>query len=90
METGALDETTEVHLAPDVLGRIDAEELLKLIRLLPPATAAVFNLYVVEGYNHKEIGSLLQISEGTSKWHLSEARKSLQQKIKTSQLNAHG
>ncbi|MBL0884510.1 MAG: RNA polymerase subunit sigma-24, partial [Chitinophagaceae bacterium] len=35
----------------------------------------------VEGYNHREIAAQLQISEGTSKWHLSEARKKLQQAI---------
>jgi RNA polymerase sigma factor (sigma-70 family) len=51
------------------------------VRKLPPATQAVFNLYVIEGYSHKEIAQLLNISEGTSKWHLSEARKNLQQLI---------
>jgi RNA polymerase sigma-70 factor (ECF subfamily) len=42
---------------------------------------------VIEGYTHKEIGTLLGISEGTSKWHLSEARKQLQQKIKLEDVN---
>ena len=59
-----------------------ATELLHLVRQLPPATQAVFNLYVMDGYNHKEIAQMLNIKEGTSKWHLSEARKSLQQKIR--------
>lgn len=53
------------------------EELLEMINDLPDATARVFKLYAIEGYNHKEIGELLKISEGTSKWHLSEARKKL-------------
>jgi len=57
------------------------EELMELIQKLPPATHAVFVLYAVEGYNHREIAAQLQISEGTSKWHLSEARKKLQQAI---------
>jgi RNA polymerase sigma-70 factor (ECF subfamily) len=60
---------------------MSSEEILRLVRQLPPATQAVFNLYVMEGFNHKEIGQLLGISDGTSKWHLSEARRILQQLI---------
>jgi len=41
----------------------------------------VFNLYVIEGFTHKEIAALIHISEGTSKWHLSDARKKLQHMI---------
>lgn len=82
-----LNTATEVHVPPDIISRMKASELLMLVRSLPPSTAAVFNLYVVEGYNHKEIGGLLNISEGTSKWHLSEARKQLQQKIKLQDVN---
>src|SRR5688572_1824761 len=76
-----LKEDMDVHIPSDVLSKIKAEALLQLVRQLPPATQGVFNLYVIEGYNHKEIGQLLEISEGTSKWHLSEARKSLQKMI---------
>ena len=76
-----LDEAMDVHIPAEAVNRMKATELLQLVRQLPPATQAVFNLYVMEGYSHKEIGELLQISEGTSKWHLSEARKSLQQMI---------
>lgn len=57
------------------------ESLLKLIKELPEVSQKVFNLYVIEGYNHKEIGDLLVISEGTSKWHLSTARKMLREKL---------
>jgi len=76
-----LDAETEVHIAPEVISKIKTEELLGQVRRLAPATQAVFNLYVIEGYTHKEIGQLLNITEGTSKWHLSEARKNLQQLI---------
>ena len=48
---------------------------------LPATTSKVFNLYVIEGYSHKEIGVLLEMSEGTSKWHLSTARKELRGKL---------
>ena len=77
-----LDQAAEVHLSPEVFGNIQATEILAMVRQLPPATQAVFNLYVMEGFNHREIAQLLNISEGTSKWHLSEARKTLQSLIK--------
>ena len=76
-----LDPGVEVHIPPDVISKIETAELLELVRDLTPATRAVFNLYVIEGYRHKEIAQLLSISEGTSKWHLNEARKNLQQLI---------
>ena len=56
-------------------------QLLQLVQALPDATRTVFNLYVMEGLAHKEIGKLLGISEGTSKWHLSEGRRQLKEKI---------
>lgn len=77
-----LTDAADVHVPAEVINRLKAVELLQLIRSLPPATAAVFNLYVIEGYSHKEIARLLSISDGTSKWHLNEARKQLQQKLK--------
>lgn len=52
--------------------------VLRLLEYLKPATKQVFILYVIEGYNHREISELLDMSEGTSKWHLSMARKELQ------------
>jgi RNA polymerase sigma factor (sigma-70 family) len=80
-----LDQAAGIDLPPEVFGKMSAEEILQVIRKLPPATQAVFNLYVMEGYAHREIAQLLQISEGTSKWHLSEARKLLKTMIR--QLN---
>lgn len=83
----ALNENLDVHISPEILSKIKNEELLHLVRRLSPATKAVFNLYIMEGFSHKEIGKLLSISEGTSKWHLSEARKNLQQMIQQQDLN---
>lgn len=57
------------------------DDLIVEINRLPPASAEVFKLYCIEGYNHAEIGALMGISEGTSKWHLSNARKILKAKI---------
>lgn len=78
-------EWKEVYDPPvnaEAIQRMSSEELLFLLRKLPATTRAVFNLYVVEGYNHREIGELLEMSEGTSKWHLSEARKNLSKSLK--------
>lgn len=86
-QTGELNHAIQLEIQPEAISKMKSAELLNIIRELPPATQAVFNLYVTEGYNHKEIGKLMNISEGTSKWHLSEARKILQQKIREQQLS---
>lgn len=83
-ETRELEQAASVDVPPAVVAGMSAAEILQLVRQLPPATQAVFNLYVTEGYNHKEIAQLMGIREGTSKWHLSEARKQLQKKINES------
>lgn len=57
-------------------------DVLHLLRQLPYTTGAVFNLYAVEGYAHREIAEMLNISEANSKWHLHQARKRLQQQLK--------
>lgn len=80
-ENVELETVDEPGINNSVLEHMGAEEIMKLIQKLPPATHAVFVLYAVEGYNHREIAERLQISEGTSKWHLSEARKTLQQQL---------
>ncbi|MBN9295202.1 MAG: RNA polymerase sigma factor [Flavobacteriia bacterium] len=54
---------------------LNHEFLMKLLQQLPETTRMVFNLHVVEGYGHKEISEMLSIPEGTSKWHVSNARK---------------
>lgn len=63
--------------------KTDIDNLLLAVKELPAATYTVFMLFVTDGYSHKEIAGLLSISEGTSKWHLSEARRLLKQKIST-------
>ncbi|MDR0801316.1 RNA polymerase sigma factor [Fluviicola sp.] len=57
------------------------QEVLDLLKTIPPISAHVFTLYVIDGYSHKEIGDLLEITEGTSKWHLSTARKLLRERL---------
>lgn len=60
---------------------LELEDLMKLINGLSPGYRTVFNLYVIEGYAHKEIAELLNISEGTSKSQLARARYILQDLI---------
>ncbi len=60
---------------------IDAADMMQIVQDLAPGYRTIFNLYAIEGYNHKEIGEMLNISEGTSKSQLARARYLLQQKI---------
>ena len=68
--------------------RIGSKELLRIVMSLPPAYKLVFNLYVFEGYKHKEIAALLGISEGTSKSNLSDARVFLKKQLCKTQIIA--
>ena len=60
------------------------KELMGLISQLPAGFRTVFNMYVIEGYSHKEIAGMLGISEATSRSQLQRARMMLQKKIKGS------
>jgi RNA polymerase sigma factor (sigma-70 family) len=68
----------------DAIGRIALKDLLALIRELPGGCQVIFNLYVIEGYNHREIAEKLSLSEGTSKSQLARARQLLQEKLNKS------
>ena len=63
------------------LSNFNFQELLEMVQELAPRYRMVFNLYAIEGYNHKEIGELMSISEGTSKSQYSRARVILQTKL---------
>lgn len=60
---------------------LEVKDLLKIIQSLPLGFRTVFNLYAIEGYSHKEIGELLNISEGTSKSQYSRAKAHLQKLV---------
>lgn len=85
--TSLSDTDTEPTNAPNLqstneaFSRLGMQELIKLIQLLPPMSRTVFNLYIFEGFSHKEIAAQLGITEGTSHWHLSSARQWLKKKI---------
>jgi RNA polymerase sigma-70 factor (ECF subfamily) len=65
----------------EALSKMSCKHIFDQVNRLPEATRKVFNLYVVDGYSHKEIGTMLDISEGTSKWHLNAARQKLKEYI---------
>lgn len=77
-ETDTLDINIDYNEADKMF---DAEAIEKLIQQLPKVTQKVFNLFAVDGFSHKEIGEMLSISVGTSKWHINAARKQLKEMI---------
>jgi len=69
--------------------KLYAEDIMKMVDTLPPATQEVFRLYAIEGYTHVEISKNTGISVGTSKWHLSNARKILKRLIDQNNLRSY-
>lgn len=67
----------------EAISNLSNEELIKMIQTLPERKRMVFNLYVYEGYSHKEIGEMLDITESTSKAQLSKAKQILKEKLET-------
>ncbi len=65
------------HTPNEGPGRLSMQEALACIHTLPPMQRAVFNLYVFDGYAHREIAGMLGIGESTAQAHLSNARKTL-------------
>ncbi len=77
------EEEFKLNISADEINeKFDADEILNLIQSLPDREREILNLYAFDGYNHQEISEQLQIPEGTSKWLLSNARKSLSKALK--------
>ncbi|HMC96173.1 MAG TPA: sigma-70 family RNA polymerase sigma factor [Flavobacteriales bacterium] len=79
-----LDVAVEPTTGIDVNGylrHMEAEAFAELLLRVPPMSRHVFNLFAIDGFGHAEIATLLGISEGTSKWHVSNARSILQNAI---------
>ena len=75
------EENTIENADISALDSMAEKDIIRLIQELSPGYRTVFNLYVVEGYSHKEIGEKLGISEGTSKSQLARAKAILQKKV---------
>ncbi len=67
--------------SPEIINRLQSEDLVKCISKLPDGFKAVFNLFAVEGYSHKEVGEMLGITESTSRSQYTRAKSKLEQII---------
>lgn len=81
-----VDDTLQIESNIDAIQELLAEDLFMLIQEMPIGYRTVFNLYVVEGFSHKEIVDKLQISVNTSKTQLRKARLFLQNELKKPEL----
>jgi RNA polymerase sigma factor (sigma-70 family) len=72
------DKYSEIN---EAITKINADQIYGFIAKLPPASQQVFNLYFIDGFKHKEIAEILNITEGTSKWHLNSAREKLKEML---------
>ena len=61
--------------------KLNVDDILLMLGRLPETSKNVFNLYVMDGFKHREIGDMLGMSEGNSKWHLNQARTQLREMI---------
>jgi RNA polymerase sigma-70 factor (ECF subfamily) len=81
-----IDEIQEVHLSDynvnDAISKISSNEIVRLIQQLPPITRMVFNMFLFEGFSHREIAQQLNITESTSAWHVNHARNRLKEELK--------
>lgn len=75
-ETRSLEEDIETGQV-SIEDSFTSADILGMINQLPRQQSVIFNLFIVEGYSHEEIGSLLGISVGNSRWYLSDAKKRL-------------
>jgi len=67
----------------DEVTDLEEEDLLNLLNYIPDGCQTIFNLFVIEGYSHKEIAEQLGISEGTSKSQLNAAKSKLKELVRT-------
>jgi len=82
MQLVELDEAgAESSTNPLATAKLEAADLLVLIKNLAPGYRIIFNLYAIEGYSHKEIAEIAGITEGASKSQLSRARSVLREQI---------
>jgi len=80
-ESIGIENMPENSTNPLIFSKLSIDELMKLILELPEGYKIVFNLYVIEGYSHKEISEVLGIGESTSRSQLVKARRILQRKV---------
>jgi RNA polymerase sigma-70 factor (ECF subfamily) len=89
-EDGDLSTMPEVGIEPSALSNFSEQDLLNLIQALDDKERMVFSLVEIEGFKHKEVAEILSISEGTSRWYLNQAKKSLKAMIIKSNYDERG
>lgn len=84
MHISSVAENDKIEAIPEeefIISRYNYEDLLLMVQSLAPRYQLIFNLYAIEGYTHKEIATMLDISEGTSKSQYSRARAILKEML---------
>lgn len=81
MKENSTEVLPELPVDPKSFEKLKYEDLMKLVRSLPDGYRSVFNLYVIDGFSHREIGEMLGVTESTSKTQLYKARLALQKKV---------
>lgn len=87
LEVDLIENYHDVFDYRDIIENISAKEIRTMISELPDGYRLVFNLYVMEGYSHKEIAETLGVTENTSRSQLLKARLALQNKLKKTEIN---
>jgi RNA polymerase sigma-70 factor (ECF subfamily) len=80
-DAGDIDDAGYAEIPDEAVSDISSAELMAYVRALPNGFRTVFNLFAVEGYSHREIGDMLNISESTSRSQYARARKLLRKMI---------
>lgn len=85
LESDISDHSYLIGNEMDAIQNLGMEELMEKIQSLPTGFRVVFNMYAIEGYSHKEIADILEVSEGTSKSQYSRAKAALREMISSEQ-----
>ena len=80
-----LESAEHISFAPQAISHLNSQDILKLLDALPFVQRTVFNMYEIDGYNHEEIGDLLQISASSSRVNLSRAKEKLREALRIEQ-----
>ena len=76
-----------ISTVPDIYAELDTQDLMNLVNQLPESQNIVFNLKIIEGYSHEEIGKLLKIKPATSRSNLTRARITIIKLLNASESN---
>jgi len=80
-----LENAEQISFAPQAIANLNLQDILKLLDSLPYVQRTVFNMYEIDGYNHEEIGELLEISASSSRVNLSRAKEKLREALRFEQ-----